>query len=279
MFQNLRFSWIVFSAALMVSLVVGGWQRAFAGDALVSSDLSRAAAVVEVAEATSPQRMADSLLATALAQTDAGEFVLPPLTYAYDALEPYVDEQTMMIHHDKHHAGYVKNLNTAIADYPELQGQPLASLLGDLESVPAAIRTTIQNNGGGHANHTMFWETMTPNGQGVPSGAIAEAITANFGDFETFQQAFDIAGKKRFGSGWAWLVLTEEGTLEVMSTANQDSPLSMGRYPLMGNDVWEHAYYLNYQNRRGDYLAAWWNLVDWDVVNGRYEQALSAIAG
>ncbi|MEL6552820.1 MAG: superoxide dismutase [Cyanobacteria bacterium J06621_11] len=213
-----------------------------------------------------------------IAQAPSGEFVLPPLPYDYDALEPFVDAATMTVHHDKHHAGYVRNLNAAIADYPELQGQSLESLLVNLEAVPEAIRTTVQNNGGGHANHSMFWETMTPNAPETPTGEIAQAINASFGDFATFQTAFNDAGKKRFGSGWAWLVLTQAGELEVMSTANQDNPLSVGKYPLMGNDVWEHAYYLNYQNRRGDYLEAWWNVIDWTVVNARYEDALAAIS-
>jgi len=227
-------------------------------------------------EAITPMESPQVFVAQTPAQQSTEQFSLPPLPYAYDALEPFIDATTMTTHHDKHHAGYVRNLNAAIADYPELQGQPLESLLTSLEAIPEEIRGTVRNNGGGHANHTMFWETMTPMGGGVPGGAIAEAITDSFGSFEAFQEAFNNAGKKQFGSGWAWLVLNSDGKLAVMSTANQDSPLSTGSIPLMGNDVWEHAYYLMYQNRRGDYLDAWWNLVDWNVVNQRYERSLGS---
>ncbi|MGK7924393.1 MAG: superoxide dismutase [Spirulina sp.] len=203
----------------------------------------------------------------------SSEFVLPPLPYDYDALNPYIDTQTMMLHHDKHHAGYVKNLNAAIAKYPQWKGGSLKDLLENLDDLPEEIRTAVRNNGGGHANHSLFWLLMSPNGGGQPTGKIAKAIEANFGDFETFQQAFNNAGSKRFGSGWAWLVLKKDGTLAVMSTANQDSPILSGYYPIMGNDVWEHAYYLNYQNRRADYLKAWWNVINWDTVNKQFELA------
>ena len=211
-----------------------------------------------------------------IAQTQAGEFVLPPLPYAYDALDAYIDRETMMLHHDKHHAGYVRNLNAAIAQYPELQGQSLEALLRELDSIPEDIRTTVRNNGGGHANHTMFWEIMTPDRSGQPTGALAAAINDTFGDFATFKEAFNTAGRTRFGSGWVWLVLTPSGTLEITTTANQDSPFLEGSYPIMGNDVWEHAYYLKYQNRRGDYLDAWWNVVNWEAVNQRFDQAQAA---
>lgn len=225
--------------------------------------------------AAQPSLPLDSPSAIEIAQAPVEEFVLPPLPYAYDALEPYIDQQTMVLHHDKHHAGYVKNLNEAIANYPDLQDQSVETLLQNIESLPEAIRNTVRNNGGGHANHTLFWESMTPDASGMPSGAIAQAITDQFGDFAAFQEAFNTTGKDQFGSGWAWLVLNSEGELEVTSTANQDSPIMSGAQPLLGNDVWEHAYYLSYQNKRGDYLNAWWNTVNWDVVNERYEEAIA----
>ncbi|MGK7912842.1 MAG: superoxide dismutase [Synechococcus sp.] len=210
-----------------------------------------------------------------VAQTSAEVFTLPPLPYDYDSLNPYIDTQTMMLHHDKHHAGYVRNLNAAIAEYPELQDMSLEALLRSLGTLPEDIRTTVRNNGGGHANHSLFWVSMSPDGGGEPSGAIADAIAASFGDFDSFKEAFHTAGAKQFGSGWAWLVLNGDGDLEVTSTANQDSPLLDGNVPILGNDVWEHAYYLNYQNRRTDYLDAWWNVVNWDAVNQTYEEAAS----
>jgi Fe-Mn family superoxide dismutase len=198
---------------------------------------------------------------------------LPPLPYAYDALEPHIDAQTMQIHHDKHHAAYVNNLNAALANYPELQSKSAEDLIKDLTAVPEAIRTAVRNNGGGHVNHTMFWNIMGPNGGGAPTGAIASAINEAFGDFETFKTQFNDAGVKRFGSGWAWLVRGGDGKLAIVSTANQDNPMTDGSFPILGNDVWEHAYYLKYQNRRPDYLAAWWNTVNWDEVNRRFAQA------
>ncbi|GAB4181053.1 MAG: superoxide dismutase [Coleofasciculaceae cyanobacterium] len=206
----------------------------------------------------------------------AETFKLPPLPYAYNALEPHIDEATMRFHHDKHHAAYVKNLNDAINKYPQLKGKSAEDLLRDLNSVPEDIRTTVRNNGGGHVNHTMFWEIMGPNGGGQPTGAIAQAITESFGSFDAFKQQFNDAGSKRFGSGWAWLVRGKDGKLQVISTANQDSPLMEGSFPIMGNDVWEHAYYLKYQNRRADYLNAWWNVINWSEVNQRFERALKA---
>ncbi len=208
-----------------------------------------------------------------VAQSQTGEFILPPLPYAYDALDNYIDSQTMTLHHDKHHAGYVKNLNAAIALHPELKGKSLEELLRNLNTIPDDINSSVRNNGGGHANHTMFWEIMTPVGKGQPTGAIAKALDATFGNFETFKQEFNAAGLSRFGSGWVWLVLTEDGNLEITNTPNQDSPFIEGNYPIMGNDVWEHAYYLKYQNRRGDYLNAWWNVVNWKEVNKRFKQA------
>ena len=211
---------------------------------------------------------------TLIAQANrSAVFTLPDLPYDYGALQPSIDATTMQIHHDKHHAAYVKNLNAAINQHPELKGKSVEALLSDLDAIPADIRTAVRNNGGGHANHTMFWEIMAPEAGGEPTGAIATAINQTFGSFAAFQQAFNTAGLKRFGSGWVWLVLNQDGKLEVTSTANQDSPLLEGQYPIMGNDVWEHAYYLNYQNLRGDYLKAWWNVVNWDEVNNRFKQA------
>ncbi|HET9495825.1 MAG TPA: superoxide dismutase [Chloroflexia bacterium] len=198
---------------------------------------------------------------------------LPALPYDFAALEPHIDAQTMQIHHDKHHAAYVNNLNAALEKYPALQNKSAEELIRDLNSVPEDIRTAVRNNGGGHVNHTMFWKIMGPNGGGEPTGAIASAIKEAFGDFDTFKQQFNDAGTKRFGSGWVWLVRGTGGQLQITSTANQDNPMSEGMYPIMGNDVWEHAYYLKYQNRRPDYLAAWWNVVNWDEVNRRFEQA------
>jgi Fe-Mn family superoxide dismutase len=199
-------------------------------------------------------------------------FEVPPLPYAYEALEPTIDADTMHLHHDKHHAAYVNNLNAALEKHPELQGKSAEDLIRDLNSVPEDIRAAVRNNGGGHVNHSMFWQLMGPNGGGAPTGAIAAAIDQAFGSFDNFKAQFNDAGVKRFGSGWTWLVRTSGGQLQVMSTANQDSPLSDGHHPIMGNDVWEHAYYLKYQNRRPEYLGAWWNVVNWDEVNKRYGQ-------
>jgi Fe-Mn family superoxide dismutase len=199
------------------------------------------------------------------------EFTLPPLPYAYDALEPHIDTQTMQIHHDKHHATYVNNLNAAVKDYPDLPGQ-IEELLRKINSVPEAIRTAVRNNGGGHANHTMFWEIMGPGGGGEPSGALADAIRAAFGGVAQLQEQINDAGAKRFGSGWSWLV-KDGGTLKVLSTANQDSPYMDGQVPILGVDVWEHAYYLKWQNRRPDYLKNWWNTVNWDAVARRFSEA------
>jgi Fe-Mn family superoxide dismutase len=211
----------------------------------------------------------DSAQAVELAP-DVPEFTVPPLSYAYEALEPYIDRQTMQIHHDRHHAAYVKNLNRAIANHPELRGRSLESLLKDLGSVPQDIRLTVRNNGGGHLNHSLFWESMAPNAGGEPDGAIAAAIQTTFGTFANFKQQFNQAGLSQFGSGWVWLAVKNGGRLQVMSTANQDSPLMQGYVPILGNDVWEHAYYLSYQNRRNEYLDAWWNVVNWQVVNRRF---------
>ena len=195
---------------------------------------------------------------------------LPPLPYDYTALEPHIDEQTMRIHHDKHHAAYVNNLNAALEKHPQLSGKSVDDLMKGINSVPEDIRTAVRNNGGGHVNHTMFWEIMGHGKGGAPAGAIGDAIKSTFGDFEKFKTQVNDAGAKRFGSGWAWL-LDVGGKLVIESTANQDSPLMEGKKPILGIDVWEHAYYLKYQNRRPDYLAAWWNVVNWDAVNKRFK--------
>jgi superoxide dismutase, Fe-Mn family len=194
---------------------------------------------------------------------------LPPLPYDYSALEPHIDAQTMTLHHDKHHAAYVNNLNTALEKHPQLASKSVEDLLRDLNSVPEDIRTTVRNNGGGHMNHTMFWQIMKKQGGGPPTGRIAGEINSAFGSFADFQKQFNDAGAKRFGSGWVWLVRSKAGKLEVISSANQDNPIIDGHHAIMGNDVWEHAYYLKYQNRRPEYLAAWWNVVNWDAVNAR----------
>jgi Fe-Mn family superoxide dismutase len=205
--------------------------------------------------------------------TTGNTISLPPLTYAYDALEPHIDQATMQFHHDKHHAAYVKNLNAALDKHPELKSKPVEEMLRNLNSVPADIRQIVRNNGGGHVNHSMFWLIMKPQGGGEPTGAIASAINQSFGSFAAFKKQFNEAGTGRFGSGWVWLVLNKNGKLEVTTTANQDSPLSEGKYPIMGNDVWEHAYYLKYQNRRPEYLDAWWNVLNWDEINKRFAAA------
>jgi Fe-Mn family superoxide dismutase len=200
-------------------------------------------------------------------------YEVPPLPYAYNALEPHIDEQTMHLHHDKHHAAYVAKLNAAVEKYPDLQKKSAEELIRNLSALPEDIRGVVRNNGGGHVNHTMFWQIMGPNKGGNPTGAVAEAINKTFGSFDAFKEKFEAAGVNQFGSGWAWLARTKSGEFKVTSTPNQDNPLSNGEFPVMGNDVWEHAYYLKYQNRRPDYLKAWWNVVNWDEVNKRLAQA------
>ncbi|MGH7689994.1 MAG: superoxide dismutase [Gemmatimonadaceae bacterium] len=195
-------------------------------------------------------------------------FTLPALPYANNALEPHIDARTMEIHHDKHHGGYVNNLNAAIEKAPALAGKSLDALLKDLKSVPDAVRTAVRNNGGGHWNHSMFWEIMSPKGGGEPTGKLADAIKKAFGDFAKFKEQFAAAATGRFGSGWAWVV-NDGGKLAIMSTPNQDNPAMDGKHAIMGLDVWEHAYYLNYQNRRADYIKAWWNVVNWSAVAER----------
>jgi Fe-Mn family superoxide dismutase len=196
-------------------------------------------------------------------------YELPALPYAYDALEPIIDEATMHLHHDKHHQAYVNNLNAAIEKHPELGSKSAEALLEDLSAVPEDIRTAVRNNGGGHVNHTQFWETMMPGGSKEPTGALLTAINATFGSLDDLKKQFNANGASRFGSGWTWLAQDASGKLVLLSTANQDNPLSEGLTPILGNDVWEHAYYLKYNNRRPDYLAAWWDVVNWDKVAAR----------
>ena len=198
-------------------------------------------------------------------------FVLPPLPYGFDALEPHIDARTMEIHHDRHHGTYVNNLNGAIQKHPELEGKTVEDLLGDLSSVPDDIRTVVRNNGGGHYNHSIFWQIMSPDGGGEPSGEVAEAISEAFGDFASFKDTLSKAAIGQFGSGWGWLYLSG-GRLSIKGFPNQDNPIMDGGVPIMGVDVWEHAYYLKYQNKRPDYVAAWWNTVNWSAVNDRYSE-------
>ena len=202
-------------------------------------------------------------------------YELPPLPYPFAALEPHIDAKTMEIHHGKHHQTYITNANNALKDHPQLAAKPAEELLANLSVVPEAIRTVVRNNAGGHANHTFLWKILGPNAGGSPTGKLAEAINSTFGSFDQFKEKFQAAGAGRFGSGWAWLVLNKQGKLEITSTPNQDSPIIDGLKPIFGADVWEHAYYLLYQNRRPDYLKAYWNVVNWDAVGKNYEAALA----
>jgi superoxide dismutase, Fe-Mn family len=199
-------------------------------------------------------------------------FELPQLPYAENALEPHIDKETMNIHHTRHHNTYVTNLNNALAGNEELLSKSVEEVISNLDAVPEAARTAVRNNGGGHANHSLFWQILSPNGGGAPTGELADAISSKFGSFESFKEEFAKAATTRFGSGWAWLSVSG-GELEVSSTPNQDSPLMEGKTPILGLDVWEHAYYLNYQNKRPDYIASFWNVVNWDEVSKRYNQA------
>ncbi|MFC4404205.1 superoxide dismutase SodA [Gracilibacillus xinjiangensis] len=199
-------------------------------------------------------------------------FTLPDLPYAYDALEPHIDKETMNIHHTKHHNTYVTKLNAALEGHDDLANKSIEDILANLDAVPENIRTAVRNNGGGHANHSLFWTLLSPNGGGEPTGELADAINSKFGSFESFKEEFANAGANRFGSGWAWLVV-ENGNLAITSTPNQDTPISEGKTPILGLDVWEHAYYLKYQNKRPDYIAAFWNVVDWDKVAKLYNEA------
>jgi Fe-Mn family superoxide dismutase len=198
-------------------------------------------------------------------------FILPELSYDYSALEPHIDTETMHIHHDKHHATYVKNLNDVLAGHDDLLARDINDILADLTKVPEEIRTKVKNNGGGHANHSLFWEIMGPGGGGEPTGKLMEAIKNSFGDFPTFQEKFSASGVGHFGSGWAWLVI-EDGKLSILDTGNQDTPVSEGKNPILLLDVWEHAYYLKYRNMRADYVKAWWNTVNWKKVEEIYQK-------
>ncbi len=211
-----------------------------------------------------------AVTAGSASSVSAAEATLPKLPYAFDALEPYIDAQTMEIHYTRHHKSYVDKLNAALADYPELQKLEPSKLIADLDAIPEAIRGAVRNHGGGHVNHSLFWKMMAPNGGAMKRGKVGQAIEKSFGGFEAFQKQFATAAGGQFGSGWAWLVATD-GKLEIVATANQDSPISSGKSPLLGIDVWEHAYYLKYQNKRPDYVTAWWNVVNWDFVNQLYE--------
>jgi superoxide dismutase, Fe-Mn family len=200
-------------------------------------------------------------------------YELPPLPYPFNALEPHIDAKTMEIHHDKHHQAYITAANNALKDHPDLAAKPVEELLANLNSVPESIRTIIRNHGGGHANHSFFWKILAPSAGGEPKGKLAEAINSTFGSFDQFKEKFQTAGAGRFGSGWVWLVVNKSGQLEIVSTANQDNPISDGAKPIIGADVWEHAYYLNYQNRRPDYLKAFWNVVNWNEAEKHFEAA------
>jgi Fe-Mn family superoxide dismutase len=223
-----------------------------------------------IGAATFATSVSDLSVFNAVAQNPK-PFKLPPLPYAFDALEPFIDARTMEIHHDKHHAGYVRKLNAAVDATPSLAGKSVEEMLGDLDSVPEEARTAVRNNGGGHYNHSLFWQMMKKDGGGSPRGALAKAIDKTYGSFSQFQETFIQAALTRFGSGWAWLSDHHGEHLHIESTANQDTPLSDGHTPILGIDVWEHAYYLKYQNRRADYVKAWFNVVKWDDISERYE--------
>jgi len=228
-------------------------------------------ALASAALATLPAALAQTNASAPAAGATSGPFSLPPLPYATDALEPFIDTRTMGIHHDKHHAAYVTNLNKAVAEFPELGKQSVEDLLKDLNAVPEKIRTAVRNQGGGHYNHSLFWQTLKKDG-GAPAGKLAQAIDASFGSLNAFQEHFTKAALGQFGSGWAWLVLGADKKLSIEPTANQDSPVSQGKQPLLGIDVWEHAYYLKYQNRRPEYVAAFLNVINWDFVTKRYDR-------
>lgn len=252
-----QFSLIVLAVSFSILLVSCQVSSPQAQPASPSADVSQAQ--------SSPVASPNAELSTNPAQ-------LPPLPYDYGALEHYIDAETMRLHHDNHHKTYVDKLNQALQQAPDLQGRSVEVILRDLNSVPESIRTTVRNNGGGHLNHTIFWQIMAPNAGGEPTGTIAAAINNTFGSFDNFKQQFNQAGGDRFGSGWVWLVRNPQGQLQIMTTQNQDNPIQEGMYPILGNDVWEHAYYLKYQNRRPEYLSNWWNVVNWSEVEKRFSQ-------
>ncbi|MCX7018340.1 MAG: superoxide dismutase [bacterium] len=236
------------------------------------------AAIPALAAAIKPDETTPSQPA-ALRPAVQGPFALPPLGYAFDALEPHIDAKTMSIHHDKHHAAYVNSLNKTVQGHPELCSKNIEELIRNLQSVPEDIRDGVRNFGGGHFNHSIFWEFMMPGGAKEPAGELADAINASFGGTQNLKGKFNDAGMARFGSGWVWLVTANDGKLDIMSTANQDCPLSGGKYPILCNDLWEHAYYLKYQNRRADYIGAWWNTVNWDKAAARFAAYASRHGG
>jgi len=231
--------------------------------------MTRRQALQTTALAAAAATIVPQVIAQTAPATPSGPFTLPPLPYAFDALEPHIDAKTMEIHHDRHHKAYVDNLNKAVADSPDAAKKSVEDLVKDLNSVPEKIRTAVRNNGGGHYNHSLFWQMMAKSGGGEPKGELAKAIDSSFGSFSAFKENVGKAGLGQFGSGWAWLVVSQ-GKLAIEASANQDNPLSSGKQPLLGVDVWEHAYYLKYQNKRADYIAAWWNVVNWDFVAERY---------
>ena len=231
-------------------------------------------ALASAALAALPSAIAQTNSQMPASATARGPFTVPPLPYAYDALEPFIDARTMEIHHDKHHAAYVANLNKAVAEYPDVAKMSVEDMLKNLNAIPEKIRTAVRNNGGGHFNHSLFWQMLKMDG-GEPTGTLAKAINSVFGNFPTFKEEFSKAAIGQFGSGWAWLVIDRNKQLSIEPTANQDSPISQGKQPLLGIDVWEHAYYLKYQNRRPEYVAAFFHVINWDFVAGRYEKAVA----
>ena len=245
-----------------------------------SSSISRRQWLTYVGAASGTVALSSLFPGNARAETPAPEIsvpyaTLPALTYAYDALAPFIDEKTMKIHHDLHHGAYVKNLNAALDKFPKYKEKPIEELFPILNKIPEEIRRTVRNNGGGHYNHTLFWESMGPNAGSEPVGELATAIVKDFGSIDDFKKQFVEAGMQRFGSGWVWLAITRKGNLAISSTPNQDNPLMVSGIPILGNDLWEHAYYLTYQNRRAEYLAQWWNVVNWTAVNDRYKKAIA----